>query len=345
MRIPTTIITGFLGAGKTSMIRHLLDHAGGKRIALIINEFGALGVDRDILLGCGIEGCSDDDVVELANGCICCTVADEFIPTMTALLEREHKPDHIIIETSGLAMPKPLVRAFAWPDIKTQTTVDGVIALIDGDATAKGLFASDPHAVALLRQADVSLDHESPLHELFEEQIGCADLVIINKADLVADAERARVEALVQRHARPGVRMLWCEQGRVDPAAVFGLGLAAEDDLASRPSHHDGADHDHDEFTSLTISLPPIDKQTLFERIEAAAKVFPILRVKGELVEAGKPMRFVIQAVGPRADGYYDRPHGGTEAGARLVVIGMKGLDEAAITAFFSASPQFASAC
>ena len=103
-KIPATVITGFLGAGKTTLIRNLLATANGKRIALIINEFGDLGVDGDVLKGCGDETCTEDDIVELTNGCICCTVADDFIPTITQLMNRENRPDHIVIETSGLAL-------------------------------------------------------------------------------------------------------------------------------------------------------------------------------------------------------------------------------------------------
>lgn len=143
-KIPATVITGFLGAGKTTMIRNLLTNAGGKKIALIINEFGDLGVDGDVLKGCGAENCTEDDIIELTNGCICCTVADDFIPTMTKLLEREQRPDHIVIETSGLALPQPLVAAFNWPDIRTQVTVDGVITVVDSAAVAAGRFRRRP---------------------------------------------------------------------------------------------------------------------------------------------------------------------------------------------------------
>ncbi len=184
-KLPATVITGFLGAGKTSMVRHLLETANGKRLALIINEFGDLGVDGEVLKSCGIEGCAEDDVVELANGCICCTVADDFVPTMEALLARPEPPDHIVIETSGLALPKPLVKAFTWPEIRTRVTVDGVIAVIDGEAVAAGRFASDPEAVDAERRADQALDHDSPLEELFEDQLACADLVVLNKTDLL----------------------------------------------------------------------------------------------------------------------------------------------------------------
>ena len=109
-KIPATVITGFLGAGKTTVIRHMLENSGGKRIALLINEFGDLGIDRELVTGCGIEGCQDENVMELANGCICCTVADDFLPTMETLLDRRAPPEHIVIETSGLALPKPLVK-------------------------------------------------------------------------------------------------------------------------------------------------------------------------------------------------------------------------------------------
>jgi len=144
-KIPATVITGFLGAGKTTLIRHMLTHANGRRIALIINEFGDLGVDGGILKGCGIEGCADDDVMELSNGCICCTVAEDFIPALEKLLNRATPPDHIVIETSGLALPQPLVRAFGWPEIRTRVTVDGVVTVVDGPAVEAGRFA---HSVA-----------------------------------------------------------------------------------------------------------------------------------------------------------------------------------------------------
>ena len=194
-RIPATVVTGFLGAGKTSLIQNLIRSAGGRKLAFVINEFGELGIDRELILGCGIEGCEDDDIVELANGCICCTVADDFLPSMKKLIERPEPPEHIIIETSGLALPKPLVQAFNWPEVKARSTVDGVIAVIDAAAVAAGRFADDPEAVAMQRAADPSLDHENPLEEVYEDQLACADLVILNKSDLISPEELARVRA------------------------------------------------------------------------------------------------------------------------------------------------------
>src|SRR5689334_1559077 len=179
-KIPCTIVTGFLGAGKTTLVRHLLEHAGGRRLAVLVNEFGDVGFDRAFIEGCGIRGCTQEDIVELPNGCICCTVADDFVPALTKLLDRKEPPEHILIETSGLALPKPLVAAFNWPAIRSRVTVDGVVAVVDGNAVAEGRFVDDPAAVAAQRAVDPSLDHDNPLEEVYEDQLLCADLVVLN---------------------------------------------------------------------------------------------------------------------------------------------------------------------
>jgi cobalamin biosynthesis protein CobW len=346
-KIPATIVTGFLGAGKTSLIRHLLAHSGGRRIALIINEFGDLGVDRELIRACGIEGCSDDDVVELANGCICCTVADDFLPTMQKILGRPDPVDHIVIETSGLALPKPLVKAFTWPAVRNAVTVDGVVAVIDAEATAAGLFASDPAAVAAARAADASLDHDSPLEELFEEQVGCADMVVLNKCDRVDAAGKAEARKQVEAELRPGVQIVEASHGVLDPLVLLGLDAAAEDDLESRHSHHDdGGEHDHDDFQSFVVALPAIARPAEIEaRIAAIARTHAVLRVKGFLAVEGKPLRLAVQAVGTRIESYFDRPWdaGEPRAGA-LVVIGLRGLDEPAIRDGLMGEPTSAAA-
>jgi cobalamin biosynthesis protein CobW len=335
-RIPATIVTGFLGAGKTSLVRHLVAHAGGRRLALLINEFGDLGVDRAILDGCGIAGCRAEEVIELANGCICCTVADDFLPAMRQILGRDPAPEHILIETSGLALPKPLVRAFTWPEVRNRVTVDGVLVVADAAAVQSGRFAADPAAVQAQRAADPALDHDTPLEELFEEQLGCADLVIVNKTDLLDDAALAAAEAQIRAALRPGVRLVRTSHGRIDPRVALGLGIGAEDDLASRPSHHDGEDmHDHDDFASFVLAVPPLaDPEPFAARLAATIRGHDILRVKGFLAVEAKPARHVVQAVGDRIERYYDRPWrpGEARAGA-LVVIGQKGLDRAAIEA------------
>ena len=335
-RIPATIVTGFLGAGKTSLIRHLLAHAGGRRIALVINEFGELGIDREILLGCGVETCAADDVIELANGCICCTVAEDFLPTIATLLERPNPPEHIVIETSGLALPKPLVQAFAWPEVKARVTVDGVVAMIDAAAVAAGRFADDPAALAAQRAADPALSHDNPLEEVFGDQLACADLVVLNKADLLGAAAMGATEAALRRRLRPAVKLLRAAHGAVAPQVLLGLGAGAEDDLAARPSHHDReAGHDHDDFESFVVARGPVaDPARFVARLGAVISAHDILRLKGFLDVPGKEFRQVVQGVGERLQHYFDRPWGDREPrSTRLVVIGRKGLDRAAISA------------
>lgn len=335
-KIPVTIITGFLGAGKTTLIRHVLENAGGRRLALIINEFGDVGVDGTILKSCGIEACPEENIVELANGCLCCTVADDFIPAIEALLARSPQPDHIIIETSGLALPKPLVKAFDWPEIRTRLTVDGVIAVVDGAAVADGRFADDPLKLAAQRAADSSIEHENPLEEVYEDQLLCADLVVLNKIDLMsADAVR-RVGAEIRSAVPRAVKIVETREGRIDPSILLGLAAAVEDDLAQRPSHHDGEDgHDHDDFESFVLDIPATaDPVALVTRLASIAAEFGVLRMKGYLEVRGKPMRLLVQGVGQRFRQQFDQPWAsGDVRRSRLVVIGERGLDRDAITA------------
>lgn len=338
MKIPATVVTGFLGSGKTTLIRHLIANARGHRLALIINEFGDLGIDRELLLGCGIESCAGDDVIELANGCICCTVADEFLPTMERLLERPDPPAHIVIETSGLALPKPLVKAFTWPEVRSRVTVDGVVAVIDAPAVAAGRFAGvNPAAIP---GADPDMDHDAPLEELYEDQLACADMVVLNKIDGLDEDALRSVRSGIEAALRPGVKVVPSLRGAVDPLVVLGLAAAAENDIEARPSHHDGPDdHDHDDFVSFTAALGPVaDPAGLEERIRAAAAAHDVLRVKGFVDVPGKPMRHVIQAVGARVERYYDRPwRSGEVRASELVVIAEHGIDEAAVSAMLGA--------
>jgi len=308
-KVPVTIVTGFLGAGKTTLISHLIRNAGGRRLAVVVNEFGTLGIDGDILKGCAIPDCPAENVVELANGCICCTVADDFIPTVETLLALDPRPDHILIETSGLALPKPLLKAFDWPAIRSRITVDGVIALADAEAVAAGRFAPDLAALDDQRAADPSVDHETPLSEVFEDQLACADLVLLTKVDLAGPEGVARARAVIAAESARPLPVIDLTDGVIDPRVILGLGAAAEDDIAARPSHHDGEDdHEHDDFDSVVVELGKIaDPAALTARIEALARSADILRVKGYAAVAGKPMRLLVQAVGARVRTQYDR--------------------------------------
>src|SRR5436190_16034215 len=309
-RIPATIVTGFLGAGKTSLVRHLMATASGHRLAIIVNEFGELGIDREVLLGCGDATCGEDDIVELANGCLCCTVADDFLPTLSRLIDRAEPPGHIVIETSGLALPKPLVQAFAWPEIRTRTTVDGVLTVIDGAAVAAGLFAADPEAVARQRAADPALAHDNPLEEVFTDQLACADLVILNKTDLLSPEHLSALCRDIGGQLRAGVKLISARHGRVPPQVALGLAAAAEEDLTSRPSVHELEDgHDHDDFESFVVTAGPVaDGNAFFGRLQTAIGLNGVLRVKGFIDRPGRDRRQVVQAVGDRLQQHFDRP-------------------------------------
>ncbi|MTD94753.1 cobalamin biosynthesis protein CobW [Hyphomicrobium sp. xq] len=334
-KVPCSIITGFLGAGKTTLVRNILQNAGGRRLAVIVNEFGDVGIDGEILKGCGVETCSEDRIVELSNGCICCTVADDFVPALESLLALEQPPQHILIETSGLALPKPLVQAFNWPAIASRVTVDGVITVVDGAAVAAGRFADDPAALKAQQAADPSLDHDNPLEEVYEDQLLCADLIVLNKADLLTDEERVRITAEIKAAVPRAVKVVISEGAKLDPKVLLGLNAAAEGDLAARPSHHDAeGEHDHDDFESFIVDIPAVGEPAdILGRIGAATAAHDILRIKGFAEVKGKPMRLLIQGVGHRLQHQFDRAwHLGESRQGQIVVIGQKGLDRDAIS-------------
>jgi cobalamin biosynthesis protein CobW len=333
-RVPCTIVTGFLGSGKTTLIRHVLANANGRRLAVIVNEFGDVGIDGEILKGCGDAACPEENIVELANGCLCCTVADEFIPALDQILAREPQVEHIVIETSGLALPKPLVQAFHWPAIKARVTVDGVVAVVDGAALAEGQVSANLAALAAQRAADAALDHDDPIEEVFQDQIACADLVVLNKRDLLDAPGLAKAVAAILGGLPRAVRIVTTAEGKVDPAALLGLGVGTEDDIENRKTHHDDElDHDHDDFDSFVVPLAEIgDPAAIAKRIAEVAETHNVLRMKGFVAVAGKKLRLLVQAVGPRVSHYYDRPWNGSEARqGNLVVIGLKGLDRDAV--------------
>jgi cobalamin biosynthesis protein CobW len=334
-RVPCTIITGFLGAGKTTLIRHVLANANGRRLAVIVNEFGDVGIDGEILKGCGDAACPEENIVELANGCLCCTVADEFVPALDTILSRQPAVEHIVIETSGLALPKPLVQAFHWPAIRSRVTVDGVVAVVDGAAVADGRVAADMEKLARQREADPSLDHDDPVEEVFADQIACADLVVLNKRDLLDDAALDGALSAVAGRLPRAVKVVAISEGKIDPAALLGLGIGVEDDIANRSTLHDAEqEHDHDDFDSFVVPLPEVtDPANLAERVAALADSHNVFRVKGFAAVAGKPMRLLVQAVGARVSHQYDRAWAASDQRqGRLVVIGLKGLDRAGVT-------------
>jgi cobalamin biosynthesis protein CobW len=360
-KIPVTVITGFLGSGKTTLVRHLLTHNQGRRLAVLVNEFGELGIDGDLIKSC--QACPPEamsassepleantletnvleaNIIELTNGCLCCTVQEEFLPTMLQLLQRRDQLDHILIETSGLALPKPLVTAFRWPEIRNCATVDGVITVVDCDAVTHGTLAADLAALEAQRQADPNLDHETPLQELFEDQLACADLVILNKADLVDAQALDQVHQLVKTETPAAVKLVTADHGQLDPQLILGFGAAVEDDLDHRPSHHDDeTDHEHDdEINAVQLVFDrSFNPDRLREALAILLQQHEIYRIKGFVAVAQKSMRLVLQGVGPRFDQFYDRAWGSQEARqTKLVLIG-KALDRGVIEAAIAQVP------
>lgn len=334
-KIPVTVVTGFLGSGKTTLVHHLLQNPNGKRIAVIVNEFGETGIDGEIIKA-SCE-CPEEDLVELSNGCLCCTVQEEFLPTMLKLMERKNQIDHIVIETSGLALPKPLVKAVNWPDLKPHLTVDSVVTVVDAVGVATGEIC-DRERVKAQREADDSLDHETPIEELFEDQLNCADMVLISKKDLVDAEKLAEIQQIIQSRVRTSqVKVIPVEQGQVATEVLLGLHSQSEDDIENRSTHHDHHHHDHDHdhdhphdhdhndhIQSLVVDITaPHTPDSLQQALDQLVKDYAIYRIKGFIDVPGKPMRMIIQGVGDRFNKYFDRKWQADETRqTRLVVIG-----------------------
>ncbi len=322
-KIPATVVTGFLGSGKTTILSSVLQRAGGKRIAVIVNEFGEMDIDASLLRGCPLDcdeentqvAGEEDGIYELANGCICCTVEEEFLPVMRRLIERNADLDHILIETSGLALPKPLVQAFNWPDIRQHCTVDAVITVVDGPAVAAGRFAENETLVEAQRKADENLDHDSSLQELLEDQLSAADLVVVSKNDLLSDEQRVMVRSLVERQVPPGVKTVHLDNGEAPLDLLLGIQSASEDRIDAVHNHHDhhhvrGQEHDHahEHFDSFLVTLGETTPDLLDKTLRRLLDEYAVYRVKGFSAVPGKPMRQVIQGVGQRINRHFDRP-------------------------------------
>ena len=338
-KIPVTILTGFLGAGKTTLIRNLILKNKSKKLAVIINEFGDLGVDGEIVKQCSDETCPEENILELANGCICCTVADDFIPTMKSLLGGQYLPEHILIETSGLALPKPLLKAFEWPEIRSRLTVDSVLAVVDAEAVVNGIFAPQMSTELEEKQNQTYVEHETPLSEVFEDQINCSDVVLLTKPDLVENISDAR--NIIIKEMERSVPILEVQNGDVGADVILGVNAAAETDLDNRRSHHDGFDdHEHDDFDTFSISVPKIlDIEKFKIVLETLIRENDILRIKGFLRVESKPLNLLVQGVGKRLSVNFTDTKIPVENTGNLVFIGEKGrIDQDVISAYLHSS-------
>ncbi|MEZ5784254.1 MAG: cobalamin biosynthesis protein CobW [Rhizobiaceae bacterium] len=339
-RIPCSVIAGFLDAGKTTLVRNLLQESKGKQFSIIVNEFCDDGIDREILRKYGVENCTDEDIVELVNDCICCTVSDDFVSSLDKIPVLKPCVDHILIETSGLALPRPLVQTFQWPGVKNRVTVDGVVTEIDGPALVAGEVTADREVLEQQCAVDSSIDQEYPVEEVFENQVACADLIVLSKSDLLSDVERRTVEARVAGYLSRAVKIVVLANGNIDPGVPLGLGLAVDDDIDARKTHHDDEpDHEHDDLDSFDVDLPVVNDPVAFVwRIAAAAEAANVLLLKGFVRVEGKLMRLLVRAVGSRVTQHYNRAWTADEPSTpRLTVIGLKGIDRAKVEQLLAA--------
>ena len=315
-QIPVTVLTGYLGAGKTTLLNRILSENHGKKYAVIINEFGELGVDNDLVVG------ADEEVFEMNNGCICCTVRGDLIRIIEGLVKRKGKLDGIIVETTGLADPAPVAQTFfVDDDVKSNSRLDAIVTVVD----AKHL---------LQRLAD---SHEA------EEQVAFADVIVLNKTDLVAAEELGRVEERI-RTINKTARILRAEKADVPIAQLmdrgaFDLGriLELEPDFLSGED-----DHQHDDAVA-SVSLTsdrPLDRERFNRWIGAVLmeKGQDLLRTKGILHFRGNDQRFAFQAVHMLADGEFIGPwKEGAPRQSRIVFIG-RNVDRSELERGFEAS-------
>lgn len=298
--IPVTVLTGYLGAGKTTLLNHLLTGTHGKKYAVVINEFGELGVDNDLVVD------SDEEVFEMNNGCICCTVRGDLIRIISGLTRRAGKLDGIIVETTGLANPAPVAQTFFVDDeVKAKTRLDAIVTVVDAKNFPARLQDS-PEAA---------------------DQVAFADVIVLNKLDLVTPAEIAAIEAQIKT-INPYAEIKHATRGNVPVDELLGLGaFDLKHVLANVPDFLGEDSHTHNEhLTSISLST---DKPLSENKFNAwighilQTQGQDILRSKGILAFAGKDQRFAFQAVHMMADGDFLAPWKPDEPRtSRLVFIG-----------------------
>jgi G3E family GTPase len=308
--VPVTILTGFLGAGKTTLLNHLLKGNHGLRVAVMVNDFGSINIDTQLVVG--VEG----DMINLSNGCICCTIRGDLLEAAVALLRRTDPPEYIIIETSGVSDPASVATTFMLPELRNFVTVDSILTVVDaeqgGQATSEEAFA------------------------LAMDQVGVADIVILNKVDQVDAARLADAHDWVHEIS-PKARIIEATYGRVPPELVLGVGMYDLDRLAARTAqdvhvHEAGAahDHDHDHDHSLVFetwswtTTEPLSLRALRRAIDNLPS--NIYRAKGVVFVADQPeQRGILQVVGKRASLMFEGAWGSDAPRTQIVVIGAHG--------------------
>ncbi|NDV85404.1 GTP-binding protein [Aurantimonas aggregata] len=298
---PVTVLTGYLGAGKTTLLNRILTEAHGKRYAVIVNEFGETGIDNDLVVD------ADEEIFEMNNGCICCTVRGDLIRIVSGLMRRPDRFDGIIIETTGLADPAPVAQTFfVDEDVRAKTRLDAIVTVVDA-----------VHLLGAIEEA-----HEA------QEQLAFADVILLNKTDLVDEAQLAEVEARIRR-INPYAKIHRTSRCGIDLAEVLGREAFSLDRvLEVEPDFLDHFhEHEHDDaVTSLSLlSDTPMDPGKLLPWLQDVTQRYglEILRMKGILSMQDDDDRFVVQGVHMLLEGDHQRPwKDGERRQSRLVFIG-----------------------
>jgi cobalamin biosynthesis protein CobW len=360
MKIPVTIVTGFLGSGKTTLICGLLKKIPDRRLAVLINEFGEVSVDGTLLRAAGQE--HGAEIHDLPNGCICCTIKDDFLPVMKQLQSRAHEIDHVLIETSGLALPTPVMRALSWPEIRNNFQLDAVLTVVDTPQLLGGNLENGKPIPGV--NAAESPQHAESVDLILNQQLENADVVVLNKIDDLDEGALMKAEELVRRKA-PKVRFLeLAHHAELDTRLCMGLNLhdeLAQEGLHAAHEHHHGpiqqmpmeldrpledqgqfdghshtglgthlhGDHTHQHFhehdTGWQSFVLESDARQDTDKLKAAVREMtlrqPILRAKGFAAIEGKHHRLVVQAVRNRVQTYFEQQPS-DESHSTLVVIG-----------------------
>ena len=333
-KIPVIVVSGFLGSGKTTFLRYLLKESN-KKFGLIINEFGDVGIDGDLIKSCDkCDESEDDCVIELNNGCLCCTVQDDFVPSIKALLEFNPPIESIIIETSGLALPIPLIQALNWPEIRSSIYLDVVVGIVNGESMLNGSPINDLNKITKQYNETDKIDHNATIDELFEEQLEVSDIVLVSRSDILNDDQFDVVKNKIQGSLNSSTPVLKSKNGKIDLNYLFDFNFKKETYKEFLTEEHD---HNHVELVSDSFKLNYFLEKNDFEKeMSKILDELNILRIKGRIWIPNKSLPLQIQIVGKKINTWFEeapdncwRPN--DNAGLELVIISF---DEKSIKTF-----------
>ena len=360
MKIPVTIVTGFLGSGKTTLISGLLKKNPSRRLAVLVNEFGEVSVDGALLRAAG-EECGVE-IHDLPNGCICCTIKDDFLPIMSQLRKRKGEIDHVLIETSGLALPTPVMRALAWPEVRNDFQLDAVLAVVD---TPQLLAGNLEKGQPIPGAAGAGIpEHVNSVDVILNQQLENADVVVLNKIDELEEEQLLKAEDIVREKAAKVRFLELAYHAELDTRLCMGLSLHDEPEVFEPDDDHDHhhgpvhsapldvdrplvdqhqfdghahtglTSHEHGEHSHLHFhehdpgwqsfvlhSSQPQDPEKLKTAVKEVSVDQPVLRAKGFASIEGKNHRLVVQAVRNRVQAYFEEAHS-HDRESQLVFIG-----------------------